>query len=177
MSRIPKHQSDIDSYRGGNFGLGVKGLVTYAGARRQLLPGMGAVCVLAGALGYAVGPLLVQRYLAGRNPLGTVAASLTVSAVVLVVPAALTAPLGLPSRLALGSVVVLGLACTALALVLYLFLVAEAGAARATVITYVNPAIAVLLGVSVLGERLGAVSVGGLLLVLLGSWLATGGDA
>lgn len=159
-------------------GLGLLGVVALLGidVAGRPLELVGAACVLGGAVGYAVGPLIVQRYLAGLAPLGTVAASLTVSAIILAIPAAVTAPTALPSRLAVGSVVVLGLACTALALVLYLFLVAEAGAARATVITYVNPVVAMLLGAGVLHERLSFASVGGLLLVLLGSWLATGGD-
>ena len=159
-------------------GLGLLGVVALLGVDvgGRPLELLGAACVLGGALGYAVGPLLIQRHLASHDPLGTVAASLSVSALALALPAALTAPSTWPSRAALVAVIVLGLACTALALVLYLFLVAEAGASRATVITYVNPVVAVLLGVSVLGEHLGAVSVGGLGLVLLGSWLATGSD-
>ncbi|HVQ28435.1 MAG TPA: DMT family transporter [Vicinamibacteria bacterium] len=159
-------------------GLGLLGVVALLGVDvgGRPLELLGAACVLGGALGYAVGPLLIQRHLASHDPLGTVAASLSVSALALALPAALTAPSTWPSRAALIAVIVLGLACTALALVLYLFLVAEAGASRATVITYVNPVVAVLLGVSVLGEHLGAVSVGGLGLVLLGSWLATGSD-
>jgi drug/metabolite transporter (DMT)-like permease len=43
------------------------------------------------------------------------------------------------------------------------------------VITYVNPVVAVALGVALLGERPGAGAVAGLLLILAGSWLATGG--
>ena len=48
-------------------------------------------------------------------------------------------------------------------------------AARAIVITYVSPVVAVALGVTVLGESLGAGAVAGLLLILAGSWLATDG--
>jgi drug/metabolite transporter (DMT)-like permease len=55
------------------------------------------------------------------------------------------------------------------------FLVAEAGPSRASIITYVNPVIAVALGVTFLGEGLGAGAVAGLVLILAGSWLATGG--
>jgi drug/metabolite transporter (DMT)-like permease len=159
--------------------LGLAGVVALlgidvAGRPRELL---GAAFVLTAAVGYAVGPLIAQRYLAGVHPLAPVAVSLGISACVLAVPALLTAPAHPPSPAVLGAVAVLGLGCTAPALVLYLFLVSEAGAARASVVTYVNPAVAVILGVSVLGERLGPVSVAGLVLILLGSWLATGGDA
>ena len=71
--------------------------------------------------------------------------------------------------------VLLGLVCTALAFVVFAVLVREAGTSRATVITYVNPVIAVLLGVVVLGEQPGTGAVAGLLLILAGSWLSTGG--
>ncbi|HEY1834877.1 MAG TPA: DMT family transporter [Solirubrobacteraceae bacterium] len=46
---------------------------------------------------------------------------------------------------------------------------------RASVITYVNPVVAVFLGVTLLGERPGAGAVAGLLLILAGSWLSTDG--
>jgi hypothetical protein len=71
--------------------------------------------------------------------------------------------------------VVLGLFCTAAAFVLYGALVAEVGAGRALVVTYVNPVVAVGLGVAVLGERPGTGAVAGLLLILAGSWLSTDG--
>jgi hypothetical protein len=70
---------------------------------------------------------------------------------------------------------VLGVVCTALGLVLFFGLVVEAGPSRAAVITYVNPVVAVVLGVLALDERLGATAVAGLLAILAGSWLATGG--
>src|SRR5262249_28023432 len=71
--------------------------------------------------------------------------------------------------------VVLGLLCTATAFVILVVLVAEVGAGRASVITYINPVIAVALGVIVLGESPGAGAIAGLLLILAGSWLSTDG--
>jgi drug/metabolite transporter (DMT)-like permease len=71
--------------------------------------------------------------------------------------------------------VALGLVCTALAFVVYTVLIAEAGTTRATVITYINPVVAVALGVSLLGEQLGPGAIAGLLLILAGSWLSTDG--
>jgi drug/metabolite transporter (DMT)-like permease len=70
---------------------------------------------------------------------------------------------------------VLGVLCTAVAFVVYATLIAEAGTSRATVITYVNPVVAVALGVALLGERPGAGAVAGLLLILAGGWLSTDG--
>jgi drug/metabolite transporter (DMT)-like permease len=94
---------------------------------------------------------------------------------VLVPAVAVTPPDAMPSAAALGSLAVLGVVCTALGLVLFFRLIVEAGPSRAAVITYVNPLVALVLGVLVLGERLGAMSVVGLLAILGGSWLATGG--
>src|SRR5207248_7214380 len=74
-----------------------------------------------------------------------------------------------------ASLLVLGLICTALAYLLFFALVGEVGATRATVITYVNPAVSVFLGVTLLGELLNAAIIVGFLLIILGSWLSTGG--
>ena len=139
-----------------------------------LLGWAGVACILVSTVGYAVGPLIVQRHLAGVDELGAVAASLAVATLVLLPGAAWSAPASVPSVLALTSILVLGVLCTALAMLLYFFLIAHAGAARAAVITYINPAVAVVLGVGVLHESFGTGAALGLVLILLGSWLATG---
>jgi len=79
----------------------------------------------------------------------------------------------MPPARVLGAVAVLAVVCTALAFVLYFRLIAEAGAVRATVITYLNPAVAVVLGVAVLGERITPAVVISFALILAGSVLAT----
>jgi drug/metabolite transporter (DMT)-like permease len=81
----------------------------------------------------------------------------------------------MPDGDVIASLVLLGVACTAIALATMFWLVAAIGPSRASIITYVNPVIAVALGVAFLDERIGAASVAGLLLILAGSWLATGG--
>ncbi len=89
--------------------------------------------------------------------------------------AALDPPHAVPSAGAIACVIALGLVCTAAAFVIFTILITEAGTSRATVITYVNPVIAVALGVMLLGERPGTGAVAGLLLILAGSWLSTDG--
>jgi drug/metabolite transporter (DMT)-like permease len=89
------------------------------------------------------------------------------------VPAILSAPAGPPSPSAIGAVLVLGVVCSAVAFLLFFALSAEVGPARASVITYVHPAVAVLLGVRLLGERVAPATLSGLLLILAGSWLST----
>jgi drug/metabolite transporter (DMT)-like permease len=67
----------------------------------------------------------------------------------------------------------LGVLCTAAGLLAYFALIVEAGPSRAAVITYLNPAVAVALGVAVLGEPLTAAIVAGFALIMAGSWLST----
>jgi len=129
--------------------------------------------VLLTALGYALGPLIVTRKLAGLPPLGVNAACLTFAAVLYAPAAALTWPSVLPSWQVLASLAGLGVLCTAFAFVMFFQLIAEVGPVRATVITYVNPAVAVALGVAVLHEPLTAEIIGAFALILAGSVLAT----
>jgi drug/metabolite transporter (DMT)-like permease len=135
----------------------------------------GVGCMLVSTLCYAVGPLIIQRHMHGLDSIGPLAASLGVASAILLIPAALEIPSGLPSANALASIAVLGILCTAVAMLLMFYLVRHAGASRASVITYINPVVATLLGVLVLDEHLG---IGGFIafaLILLGSWLATRG--
>jgi drug/metabolite transporter (DMT)-like permease len=134
---------------------------------------VGVGCIAIATVGYATGALLVQRHLSGLDELGVIAASLGVATVVLLPAGVMSMPARIPSLLVLTSLVVLGVVCSAVALSLFFYLIAQIGAARAAVITYVNPAVAALLGVTVLHESFGAGAVLGLALILLGSWLAT----
>lgn len=133
----------------------------------------GVACVLVSTIGYAIGPLIIQRHLHAVDSIGPVAGSLSIASLLLLVPAMLTLPARMPSTVALSSVAILGLVCTVLAMLLMFYLVKNAGAARATIVTYINPAVAALLGVVLLDERLGVWGLIGFGLVLLGSWLAT----
>jgi drug/metabolite transporter (DMT)-like permease len=128
--------------------------------------------VLLVVIGYAIGPIIISRRLADLPSLGVVTASLLISAAAyapftpLVWPDRWTAP-------AVGSVVVLAVVCTALAFMVMFALVAEAGPARMTVITYVSPAVAILLGAIVLDEPLTIGLAIGFPLVIIGSVLGT----
>ena len=143
-----------------------------AGHRGELL-GIGAIMVT--ATGYAIGPMLIKHRLAGLDPRATMGASLALASLLLAPWAALDLPARAPSAGAIGAVVVLGVLCTAVGFVVYAILISEAGTSRATVITYVNPVVAVALGVLLLGEQPGAGAIAGLLLILAGGWLSTDG--
>jgi drug/metabolite transporter (DMT)-like permease len=160
-------------------GLGLIGVVALLGFGTIVGPlgWAGVACMLVATLGYAVGPLIIQRHLGGLDPFGPLAASLAVASMVLLIPAVLTLPTRMPSAPVLASMAMLGLVCTALAMLLMFYLVGHAGASRAAVITYINPAVAALLGVFLLHERLGWGGILAFVLILLGSWLATRGAA
>jgi drug/metabolite transporter (DMT)-like permease len=155
--------------------IGLVGVVTLLGldAVDGVLGWVGVACIVLATLGYAIATLIVQRHLAGADELGAVATSLGIATIVLLPTTLWSLPARVPSLLVLTSLVVLGVVCSALALWLFVYLIAQIGAARAAVITYVNPAVAALLGVLVLHEPFGAGAFLGLALILLGSWLAT----
>jgi drug/metabolite transporter (DMT)-like permease len=153
-------------------GFGGVALLAGPGAGRGDLPSV--LLVLAVACCYAVGPLIAQRKLAGLPPITVNAACLSLAAIVYTPFAILTLPHKVPALKVLASLAGLGALCTATALVLLFALVSEVGPARATVITYVNPAVAVVLGVAVLGERMTPAIGVSFALILGGSVLATG---
>jgi drug/metabolite transporter (DMT)-like permease len=136
---------------------------------------LGAAAVLAATLGYAAGPLIVKRQLANADPLGPVTAAMGIASIMLLPFGIADFPTEMPAADTLASIVVLGLICSALAFLVFFRLIAEVGPSRATVITYVNPIVALALGVAVLGESVTAGAIAGLLLILAGSWLATDG--
>ena len=155
-----------------------------------LLAGLAGVALLAGpgaaggdarsigevllvAVCYATGPLIASRKLSAAPPIGMTAVCLGFAALVYAPAAALTWPGSMPSGKVLGALAGLAVVCTAAAFLFFFALIAEVGPARATVITYLNPAVAVALGVSVLGERFTPAMAGAFALILGGSVLAT----
>jgi drug/metabolite transporter (DMT)-like permease len=124
-------------------------------------------------IGYAVGPAILSRRLDGLPSVGIMALSLALCAVVYAPIAAAQWPSVAPSANAVASVAILAVVCTAAAFLLFAALIGEIGPVRATVITYVNPAVAAVLGVLVLHETFTAGMAIGFVLVILGSTLAT----
>lgn len=128
-------------------------------------------------VGYALGPAILARPLAGLPGIGIMAAALTLTAVAYVPVVLLTdgVPGALPSARVTWSVVTLGLVCTAAAFMLLFALVNEVGPVRATTITYLNPAVAVVAGALVLHEPVTVWTVVGFALVVTGSYLVNRG--
>jgi drug/metabolite transporter (DMT)-like permease len=122
---------------------------------------------------YAAGPAILARYLSGLPAVSVTAAALALCAIVYAPLAAVHWPRTIPSAGVLESVAVLALLCSALGFLIFFALIAEIGPVRATVITYINPAVAAVAGILVLRENF-TVGMGvGFILVLAGSTLAT----
>ena len=153
-------------------GLAGVGLLAGPDAPRAATPWSIAEVLLV-AVCYATGPLIASRKLGDLPPLGMTAVCLGFAAVVYAPLAALTWPGAVPSARVLAALAALAVICTAAAFLLFFRLIAEVGPARASVITYVNPAVAVTLGVAVLGERFTPAMAGAFALILGGSVLAT----
>lgn len=143
----------------------------FGGHLRELI---GAGAVLLSALGYASAALLYRRWLPDAPALGVTALMTAISSAIFLWPAAADLPRQLPPLTSLLALAALGIVNTGLAYWLFYLLIDEAGAATASVITYVMPVIALLLGVGLLGERLTVGAVAGLILIALGAWLAAG---
>jgi drug/metabolite transporter (DMT)-like permease len=127
------------------------------------------------AVCYAIGPIILARRMGGLPALGIVAASLGLSAILYAPLAAANWPSQFPSAHVVESVLGLAVVCSAAAFLIFFALIREVGPARAMVMTYVNPAVAAVLGVTLLSEPLTVGMVIGFALVLAGSILATGG--
>lgn len=158
--------------------IGLGGVALLAGPNLIGSHASGAVAwsvgeVLFVAICYATGPLIANRKLDGVPSVALTAVSLSVATVVYAPLAALDWPSSVPSAKVLASIAGLAVICTAVAFLIFFRLISEVGPARASVITYINPAIAVSLGVAVLGERVTTTMLLAFATILVGSVLAT----
>jgi drug/metabolite transporter (DMT)-like permease len=122
---------------------------------------------------YAVGPAILSRRLGGLSSVGVMALSLLLCALVYVPIGLAQWPAVAPSPNVIAAIVILAVICTAVAFLVFAALIDEIGPVRSTVITYINPAVAAVLGVLILGETLTSAMLLGFGLVLIGSMLAT----
>ena len=152
--------------------LGVVGVGAIVGVDLRA-SGFALVEIAVVVVAYAVGPVIVSRYLNELPSMGVIAVSLAACAIAYLPFAAVQWPRSAPPMDTIVSVAVLGVVCTAVAFVVFFALIAAIGPVRATVITYINPAVAALLGVSVLHENFTLGMAGGFVLVITGSVLAT----
>ncbi|MGH9304301.1 MAG: DMT family transporter [Acidimicrobiales bacterium] len=162
----------LGSWRLAGLGVGFGGVAVLVGLDVTNSDLLAALSLGGVAVGYAVGPWILARHLSELPNLGVVASSLALCAIVYAPAAAVSLPGGRLSASVVASVVSLTVVCTVVGFVVYFALITEVGAVRATTVTYVNPAVAVLLGVSVLGEHFGVGTVVGFVLIIGGCLLA-----
>jgi drug/metabolite transporter (DMT)-like permease len=163
----------LDRRRVAGLAVGFVGVVALVGldVRANDLSAVGEVLLV--AVGYATGATIISRKLSTVPSLGVVVASLAITALVYAPIGVSQLPSSLPSPSVILAVAVLGVVCTALAFVVFFALIREVGSARATVITYLNPAVALALGVAILKEPFTLGIALGFVLIVLGSVLAT----
>jgi drug/metabolite transporter (DMT)-like permease len=172
VNRATGQADHLDRRRLGGLVMGLAGVAVLVGidVRGTSLPAVAEMAVV--VVGYAVGPIIINRRLSELPGVGVVTVSLGMAALAYAPWALSHRPEHLTGSV-IASVLGLTVICTALAFVLFFQLIAEVGPSRATVITYINPAIAVLMGVAILGEPFGVGIAVGFPLVLAGSVLAT----
>lgn len=168
----PAHLTGINWVGIGVGMLGVAALVGLDVAGSDLV---GVAMLVVVVIGYALGPAILAHWMSDLPGIGVVTVSLAGAALAYIPVVALTGgwPAVWPSTSVTVSIVVLAVVCSALAFLLMVALVAEIGPVKATAITYINPAVAILAGALILGERITLWTIVGFVLVLTGSYLVT----
>jgi drug/metabolite transporter (DMT)-like permease len=136
---------------------------------------VGGAMMLAAALGYAISWMLVKHKLSGAAPEAVAGGTMVVAAVATAPLLIAAPPTSAPPLDAVAALIALGVGGTGIAFVLFYKLIADVGPARASMVSYVAPAFSIVYGVLLLGEHLTVAAIGGLALILAGSWLGAQG--
>jgi drug/metabolite transporter (DMT)-like permease len=171
IARIMGADDKVDLSRGVGLLLGLTGVGMLVGLDFGQLSAGPLLELLAVVVGYAVAPVIMSRRLADLPSIPVVSASLLLCSIGYLPYAIARPPAHLHANV-IASIIVLGVICTALAFVVFFALISDIGPARSTVITYVNPAVAVLLGVALLNEHFTLGMAIGFPMILAGSVLA-----
>ena len=137
---------------------------------------LGSVALVGVAVvGYAIGPVILARWMHDLPGIGVMAAALGLAGLIYLPIVAITGgwPTEVPSAPVITSVLVLAVLCSAVAFLLMFALIAEIGPIRMSAITYVNPAVAVVAGALVLSEVITVFTGLGFILILIGCWFVT----
>ncbi|MDQ0260926.1 DMT family transporter [Sinomonas atrocyanea] len=173
VARLIGLEKRIGRLRIAGLAVAVGGVAALGGGGMEAAGPWPVVEMMLVAVGYAIAPQIAATKLREVPALPMTAACLTVAAAISSPFALMSWPAQAPSALATGSLVLLGLLCTALAFLLFFRLIADAGPARATAIAYVNPVVALALGVALHGDPLTPLIGAGAVLVLAGTFMAT----
>jgi drug/metabolite transporter (DMT)-like permease len=172
LARIAGSQESVSPRRMTGLLIGVAGVAALVGLQVGHIDMVAVLEVFVVAIGYAAGPLVLARKLTELPSIAVISVAMALTAIVYA-PFALTSHPHHVHANAIWSLIALAVVCTALAFVVFFALIADMGPTRPTVITYVNPAVAIALGVTVLGEHVTAGMIVGFPLVIVGSVLAT----
>lgn len=135
---------------------------------------VGGAMVLLATVGYAIGAIIVRTRLQGVKPVGIVAATMSISALITLPWALATLPTSMSAN-AVGSLVALGIGGTGFAFLFFYTLIAEVGAAKASIVAYVAPVFSVFYGALLLSESITVSTIAGLVMILIGSWIGAEG--
>jgi len=165
----------IDRRQGLGMLLGLAGVALVVGVESVSTLGefLGALAMVAAAASYAVSSFVVKGRYGRLTSMQTSFVSICVATVLTLPLAVATAPAQAPGLRAVGSVVALGVVGTALAFVIFYKLIAEVGAGRASLVSYLAPGVALLYGALLLDERITLAAIAGLALILGGVALAS----
>jgi drug/metabolite transporter (DMT)-like permease len=136
---------------------------------------VGGLFIVLASLGYAIGGFMVKHRLAGIPPVAMSGLVMAAAAVLMIPLAVATAPDEVPGLGPAAAIAALGVVGTGVAFVIFYGLIGSVGPARAFLVTYIAPGFAVVYGATLLDEEITAVTIGGLALILAGSWLAAEG--
>ena len=138
---------------------------------------LGQLAVLGGVLGYAIGTVFVRHYLQDADGLLYAGGQMMVGAAIMI-PVALVVDrpfdLDLSLKVALAWLT-LGVVASAIAYMLYFWLLRQVTATQASMVGYLIPVTAVFWGALLLDEGLGPTTFAGLALIVAGVWVVNGG--
>jgi drug/metabolite transporter (DMT)-like permease len=165
----------IDRRQGTGMLIGLAGVALVVGVESISTLGqfLGALAMIGAAACYALGGFVVKRRYGRLTSMQASLVSVTVASFMVLPFALATLPPELPGVRATASVVVLGVVGTALGFVIFYKLIAEVGAGRASLVSYLAPGVALFYGALLLDETITLAAIGGLVLILGGVTLAS----
>jgi drug/metabolite transporter (DMT)-like permease len=165
----------IDAKQGAGMVLGLAGVALVVGVEsiHTVWEFLGALAMVAAAACYALGSFVVKRRYRRLTSIQTSFVSISIAAVVTLPVAAATAPSEWPGLRALAAVAALGAVGTALAFIIFYKLISEAGAGKASLVSYLAPGVALFYGAIFLDEAITAAAIAGLVLILGGVAMAS----
>jgi drug/metabolite transporter (DMT)-like permease len=139
---------------------------------------LGQLAIVAGVVGYSFGTVFARRYLTDDSDAGVWAAGQTLVGAAVMIPVALAVDgagdLSISPKVAIAWVT-LGVVASGLAYLLFFPLIRRVTATQASMVGYLIPIWAVLIGVLILDESLASTALAGLALIIAGVWVVNGG--